>query len=166
MDDSLRTVVILLHIYFTDWFCGGLIFRNIENYEGSLFSKLEWLTCSFLFSMVEVMRCYVTQWSATSLVAWMCSHPPPPGKLAAQLKLACVAGVWKGRELKGVLGARETRGAREEGGREFPPSFLPRTPLAFLLHLNSLSLPFQTPATQPKLKSPFGDSCFLWAWPK
>ena len=29
--------------------------------------------------------------------------------------LACVAGVWKGR---GVLGARETRGAREEGGRE------------------------------------------------
>ena len=37
--------------------------------------------------------------------------------------LACVAGVWKG-----VLGARETRGAREEGGRETParkPLFSP-----------------------------------------
>ena len=44
----------------------------------------------------------------------------------------------KGRG-KGVLGARETRGAREEGGREgvsFPP---PRAPLAFLSHLK---LPF------------------------
>ena len=42
--------------------------------------------------------------------------------------LACVAGVLKGKG-KGVLGARETRA--------------PRVSLA-----NSLSLPFQTPATQ------------------
>ena len=42
--------------------------------------------------------------------------------------LACVAGVWKGRE-RGFLGARETQGAREEGeGRETParkPLFSP-----------------------------------------
>ena len=57
----------------------------------------------------------------------------------------------RGRRLKGkgkgVLCARETRRAREEGEREtafpsLPPSS--RAPLA----PNSLSLPFQTPATQ------------------
>ena len=52
----------------------------------------------------------------------------------------------KGRERefweKGVLGARETRGAREEGGS-----------LRF-----SLSLPFQTPATQAIF---FFDYCYF-----
>ena len=58
----------------------------------------------------------------------------------------------RGRRLKGkgkgVLCARETRGAGEEGEREtafpsLPPSSrVPRAP-------NPLSLPFQTPATQP-----------------
>ena len=56
----------------------------------------------------------------------------------------------RGRRLKGkgegVLCARETRRAREEGERErgkqrFPPFLPPRAP-------NPLSLPFQTPATQ------------------
>ena len=50
--------------------------------------------------------------------------------------LACVAGVLKGKG-KGVLGARETRGAL------LPSSRAPRVSRA-----NSLSLPFQTPATQ------------------
>ena len=43
------------------------------------------------------------------------------------LRLACVAGVWKGRE-RGFLGARETQGVCEEGGRETParkPLFSP-----------------------------------------
>ena len=62
----------------------------------------------------------------------------------------------RGRRLKGkgkgVLDARETRGAREEGGREtsLPPSppFPPRASLAFCVSRFSLSLPFQAPATQ------------------
>ena len=57
--------------------------------------------------------------------------------------IACVAGVWKGKER--VLDARETRGTRKEGGSErlnfkqgFLPSLLARS-LAFLSHLK---LPF------------------------
>ena len=67
----------------------------------------------------------------------------------------------RGRRLKGrgqgVLGARETRGAREEGGKETPVS----TPLYFSFfsfppssHAPRVSLapkspcPFQTPATK------------------
>ena len=55
----------------------------------------------------------------------------------------------RGRRLKGkgkgVLGGRETRGAREEGGRETHSSLLPHAPLAFL---SRLKLPF------PKLPFP------------
>ena len=49
--------------------------------------------------------------------------------------IACVAikGKGKGVLRKGVLGARETRGAREEGGRETPA----RKPLFFSFILTS-----------------------------
>ena len=64
----------------------------------------------------------------------------------------------KGKEVfgKGVLGARETRGAREEGGwmektmvswQAFP-SLLPSSRAPCVSLANSLSLPFETPATQ------------------
>ena len=61
-------------------------------------------------------------------------------------RVACVTGVWKGKE--GGLGARETRGAR-------PPrvSLAPKT--------NSLSLPFQTPATQA-IEMVITTNCGYW----
>ena len=49
------------------------------------------------------------------------------------ISIACVAGVWKGRERELVLGARETR-----GGRAPRVSLAPKPP----------SFPFQTPVTQ------------------
>ena len=72
------------------------------------------------------------------------------------ITVACVAGVLKGNGKgvlgKGVLGARETRGAREEGGRKTPfPSLLPSSRAPRVSLANSLSLPFQTPATQASI---------------
>ena len=59
-------------------------------------------------------------------------------------------GKGKGALEKGVLGARKTRGAREEGGRETLPLLPP--PSRVVSRPNSLSLPFRTPATQAKLE--------------
>ena len=53
-------------------------------------------------------------------------------------------GKGKGALGKGVLGARETRGTREEGER-VP---LPSPPSHVVSRPNSLPLPFRTPATQ------------------
>ena len=81
------------------------------------------------------------------------------------MNLSISSGCLRGRRLKGkgkgglgkaVLGASETRGARgkegrREGGKEGSfPSLLPRASLAFCVSRFSLSLPFQTPATQAK----------------
>ena len=57
--------------------------------------------------------------------------------------IACVAGVWKGKER--VLDARETRGARKEGGSEglnFKQGFLPSLLARSLAFLSRLKLSF------------------------
>ena len=84
-------------------------------------------------------------------LSWLLTYLVPRSHVdEAVNKIACVAGVWKGREREF---ARETRGAREEGRREGNAcqetivfsSLLPRAPLAFL---SRLKLPF------PKLPFP------------
>ena len=69
--------------------------------------------------------------------------------------LACVVGVWKGREREFLaLEKREDRGARggREGRKRQFPSLPPRAPRFSRSSRakNSLSLPFQTPTTQAR----------------
>ena len=62
-------------------------------------------------------------------------------------RIACVAGVKRGRE-RGNLGARERVGRAREKGKE--PSTLLSPPSHVVSCRNSLPLPFRTLATQAK----------------
>ena len=72
----------------------------------------------------------------------------------------------RGRRLKGkgkgVLGARETRGAHEEGGRAPRFSLVPKTPFPFPFK----RLPRRLANARPRDDSKIAFYCHLWLRPK
>ena len=81
-------------------------------------------------------------WLVFSLLAAM---KMPEFAIDTSLRGRRLKGKGEGVLRKGVLGARETRGAREGGVRRHPSRF---SRAQNSLSQNSLSFPFQTPATQ------------------